>query len=147
MGITWRLAILCIFLCALAMPALQAAGTALPHAQASVAVNSLGLLDLCRLPPKDLLPRRNTRCTSQSPTKRLSATRTSGGLEDQSRWRRHRAAMVRSRLSLVRSRCGCACAQIPHRERSQGPVAGGASASRRFWRSLAHHTTCTNVGE
>src|SRR6266852_5346262 len=56
MGITWRLAILCIFLCALAMPALQAAGTALPHAQVSVAVNSLGLLDLVQIAAEGLAP-------------------------------------------------------------------------------------------
>jgi len=38
------------------MPALQAAGTALPHAQASVAVNSLGLLDLVQIAAEGLAP-------------------------------------------------------------------------------------------
>ena len=52
---------------------LKAGGTALPEAQASVAVNSLGLLDLVQIAAKGSLPRRHIRCIWRNPVSRHSA--------------------------------------------------------------------------
>ena len=47
---------------------LVSSGSTSPNAEASVAVNSLGLLDLCRLQRPDSPPTRNTRCISPNQT-------------------------------------------------------------------------------
>src|SRR5262249_12079107 len=70
--------------------------------------------------------------------------RTSGGLEDQSRRSRHRASdrTAQDARWWRRSCGGGAVAAIPHRERTDGPVAGGAAASWRFEQTVGPIPRC-----
>src|SRR4030095_2406476 len=75
-------------------------------------------------------------------------TRTSGGLEDQSRWRRNHSSDRSAKDSRWwrRRDCGYAFAAIPHRERTDGPVAGGATGGQRFQRPVGSVLEALHTG-
>ena len=63
---------------------LEAAGSELPDAQASVAVNSLGLFDLVQIAAKGLAPKKSYQVYLQNPISRRSKTRAAGSFESKS---------------------------------------------------------------
>ena len=108
---------------------LEAAGTSLPNAQASVAVNSLGLLDLVQIAAKGLSPKAQYQVyLAESEAEPFGRAGASGSSEDKSGWRRH-CSINRSAKNFSWYRCRWRFTQIPNRYQIRRPVAGRASAS------------------
>ena len=99
---------------------MEAGGVALPNAHASVAVNSLGLLDLVEVAAAGLAPIAIPGVPCAVRPGAVWQTRTSGDLEDESRWSRNRASHRTSKSAYRRhSRPRWSFAKIPDRDRSE----------------------------